>query len=486
MKAGNAIATYRRMRAQPLWRLLASDNGPAVIGLLQSHLYENERSLPASILHERIGRDLEMLRSQGEVFPQTAQAYVANWLTEGFLERHFPQGTTEEEYELSTATVEAIRFVSSITQPHSAATESRLALVIQALVKLAEDTDENQSRRIDRLRLEKDRIDKEIDAIQKGQMRVLSAERALERTREILSLADGLTGDFRRVRDQFEQLNRNLREKLMDNEGNRGEVLGSMFLDIDLITDSEAGRTFNAFWHLLTNPDQRAIFDQALDSVMSRDFVDQLDTKDRRFLLRMTRSLLDQGGDVHKVMQTFARSLKRFVQSREYLEQRRLNQLLNEAQHAALALKDKVKATESLQYTLELTSSRLRSLSQWVLYDPSLKAFSDEMQAGDAPSIDPKSVGELVAQSEIDFRSLKASVRDALETRSQVSIGGVLEQYPATQGLGSVIGLIALGSRHGIKANDKETVSWIGNDGSQYSAQIPTLFCVQEKIDELV
>jgi hypothetical protein len=272
----------------------------------------------------------------------------------------------------------------------------------------------------------------------------------------------------------------------MDDEGNRGEVLGSVFAGIDLISESEAGRTFNAFWRLLTDPDQRAIFDQSLDSVMSREFVAKLDAKDRRFLLRMTRNLLDQGGAVHEVMQTFARSLKRFVQSREYLEQRRLNQLWNEAQHAAFALKDRVKATETLEYILELTSSRLRSLSQWVLYDPSLQSFSDEMQAGDAPSIDLESIGELVAQSEIDFRSLKADVRDVLETRSQVSIGGVLEQHPATQGLGSVIGLIALGSRHGMKANDKEIVSWVGNDDLQRSAQIPKLFFVREKIDELV
>jgi hypothetical protein len=486
MKAGTAIATYRNMRKQPLWRLLASDNGPTVIGLLQSHLYEGERSLPASILHERIGRDLETLRSQGEDLPQTAQAYVSNWLTEGFLERHFPQGTTEEEYELTAAAVDAIRFVSNMTQPRSAATESRLALVIQALVKLAEDTDEDKSRRIERLQAEQTRINNEIDAIQKGQMRVLPATRALERTLEIISLADDLTGDFRRVRDQFEHLNRNLRERLMDNEGNRGEVLDSLFAGIDLISEIDAGRTFNAFWRLLTDPDQRAIFDQALDSVMSREFVAQLDAKDRRFLLRMTRNLLDQGGTVHEVMQTFARSLKRFVQSREYLEQRRLNQLLNEAQHTALALKDTVKATETLQYILELTTSRLQSLSQWVLYDPSLRTFSDEMQAGDAPLIDLESIGELVAQSEIDFRSLKANVRDVLETRSQVSIGDVLEQHPATQGLGSVVGLIALGSRHGIKANNKEIVFWVGNDDLQRSAQIPQLFFVREKIDELV
>ncbi len=151
MKADKAIATYRRMRAQPLWRLLASNTGPAVIGLLQAHLYESERSLPASIFHERIARDLEELRAQGEDFPQTAQAYVASWLADGYLERRFPAGASEEEYELSTATVEAIRFVSGLEQPHSAATESRLTLVIEALARLAEDTDTDKFRRIDRL-----------------------------------------------------------------------------------------------------------------------------------------------------------------------------------------------------------------------------------------------------------------------------------------------------------------------------------------------
>jgi hypothetical protein len=58
MRADKNIAAYRRMRNQPLWRLLASGNGPTVIGLLQSHLYEKERCLPASILFGRLTRDL--------------------------------------------------------------------------------------------------------------------------------------------------------------------------------------------------------------------------------------------------------------------------------------------------------------------------------------------------------------------------------------------------------------------------------------------
>jgi len=486
MKVDKTIAAYRRMRAQPLWRLLASGNGPTVIGLLQSHLYEKERSLPASILFERLARDLEELRAQGDEFPQTAQAYVARWLNEGYLERRFLAGASEEEYELSTATVEAIRFLSGLAEPHSAATESRLSLVIQALVGLAEATDTDKSHRIARLLAEQERIDHEIEAIQNGQMRVLPYASAIERTREIISLAEELTGDFRRVRDQFDQLNRDLRERIMDSDGNRGEVLDSLFAGIDLIVESEAGKSFSAFWRLLTDPEQAATLEEALDSVMSREFVGDLEIKNRRFLLRLTRNLLEQGGSVHEVLQTFARSLKNFVQSREYLEQRRVNQLLKEAQRAALSIKDEVKATEGLEYSLELSSSRLQSLSQWVLYDPSLQVVPELMREGEAAPIDLESVSELVVQSEIDFRLLKEHVCDILEQRDQASIGDVLELFPATQGLGSVIGLLALGSRHGLKGDSVETVNWVGEDDQARCARIPKVYFLKERMDELV
>lgn len=200
----------------------------------------------------------------------------------------------------------------------------------------------------------------------------------------------------------------------------------------------------------------------------------------------MTTILLEQGGAVHEVMRTFARSLKHFVQSREYLEQRRLNHLLKEAQREALALKDRVRATETLEQPLTLTGSRIRSLSQWVLYDPSLRAAPERMEDGEAPEIDLEAVGELVAQSEIDFRTLRGQIRAVLDDRPQASIGDVLERFPAAQGLGSVVGLLALGSRHGVRLDRWETVSWVGRDDRRRSARIPTIFFLKERADELV
>jgi hypothetical protein len=485
MKGDQAIATYRRLREQALWRLLASDNGPVVVGLLQTHLLEGSRSLPASVLYERLGRSLEDLRAQGQHLPQTAQAYIADWLAAGYLERRFPPGASEEEYELSSAAEGAIRFVSSLADPRTAATESRLAVVMQQLVRLAEQTDNNPETRIATLLAERERIDEQIEAIRQGRLPSLADPRALERAREIISLADDLTGDFRRVRDQFEALNRDLRERIMDDDASRGEVLESLFAGVDLIADSEAGRTFAAFWRLLTDPEQSSALEQAIDSVLGRGFAGRLEVRERRFLLRLTRTLLDQGGMVHEVLRNLARSLKNFVQSREYLEQRRVNQVLREAQRASLALKDKVKAVEMLEFTLQLSSSRLRSVAQWVLFDPAAQAPGGGMVDGDAALIGLAAVGDLVAQSEIDFRALKANIRAALEKHSQASIGDVLNRFPAAQGLGSVVGYMALGARHGLLGERSESIEWLGSDEQWRTARIPTIYFLKERLHEL-
>ena len=485
MKAAKDIATYQRLRAMPLWRLLAADNGPIVIALLQAHFSEGQKTIPASVLLERIGHDLERLREVGGELPQSAQAYVADWLSKGWFERRFPAGAAEEEYELSAAAASAIRFVASLIAPRVSATESRLATVIHELVRLAEDTDSDPQSRIASLIAERNRIDEHIQAVQQGKVKAISEEQAFERIREIMTLADELASDFRRVRSEFEKLNRDLRERILDEDGRRGEVLAALFSGVDVIAQSEAGRTFVAFWRLLTDLEQSLTLEQALDDVLSRQFAQQLETRERRFLLRIPRTLLDEGGEVHAVQQHFARSLKHFVQSREYLEQRRLMRLLKNAERAALALKDRIKVADQVGYTLGLTTSRIRSVSQWVLFDPALHRLEGGMVAGDAAPIDLETLSNLVAHSEIDFRALRRHVCAVLERHSQASIGQVLEYFPAEQGLGSVVGYMALGTRYGLRGSGAEHVSWRGHDEEERRARIPEIHFLRGRINEL-
>jgi hypothetical protein len=456
-----------------------------VVALLQHVLLTSDKVLPASILYERLGRALDELRAGGEDLPQAAQAYVANWLAHGWLVRRLAPGAHEEDFELSAEAMAAVRFVTSLLKRRTLATESRLAMVQRLVLELVEKSDANPETRVEALLAERDRLDREIEAVRGGSVGALAEDRALERAREVIALTDELAADFRRVRDDFDQLNRGLRQRLVEHEGSRGEVLEALFAGVDVIGQSDAGRTFAAFWRLLTDPEQSEALGEALEVLVSRTFAKRLDARERKFMLNLTHLLGDEGGSVHDVLQNFARSLKSFVQSREFLEQRRLHSLLTRATRAALSARDAVGPTRDIGYELTLTSSRIRSLSQWSLYDPAQRMADGAMRDADATSIDLEWIGELVRQSEIDFRTLRRHLHELLAERARVSIGEALARFPAEQGLGSVVGYVALGVKHGELMPGVETVSWLGKDDTHRKAKVPSIHFARERRHEL-
>jgi hypothetical protein len=480
-----AVTALRELRGQPLWRLLAADKSVTTIALLQHVLLANDKVLPASILYERLEHALDELRAAGEDLPQSAQAYVAGWLAQGWLVRRLAPGAHEEDLELSTEATAAVRFATSLLKRRTLATESRLALVQHLVLDLAEKTDESPETRVESLLAERERIDREIEGVRGGLVVALPEERALERAREIIALTDELAADFRRVRDDFDQLNRGLRQSLVEHEGSRGEVLEALFAGVDVIGQSEAGRTFAAFWRLLTDPEQSAALREALELLVRRPFAKRLEARERKFLLNLTHQLGEEGSSVHDVLSNFARSLKSFVQSREFLEQRRLHSLLKRATQAAIAAREAVRPTQLIGYELALTSSRIRSVSQWSLYDPGQRLADGAMRDADVATIDLGWIGELVRQSEIDFRTLRRHLRELLAEQARVSIGEALERYPAEQGLGSVVGYVALGVKHGEVTRGAEVVSWLGRDDQRRRARVPTIYFARDRRHEL-
>jgi Protein of unknown function (DUF3375) len=486
MNTVRTAASLHALREQPQWQLLAATKAPAVVAMLHALLFDGDPILPASVMHERVGRELDALRAAGEDLPQPPQTYVADWLRQGWLLRRLPEGASEETYELSAEAADAVRFLGTLLKPKSAATESRLATVIAQLSRLADETDSNPERRIAALHAERARIDRDIAALRGGVVRTLPADRALERAREIIQLADELTGDFRRVRDEFDRLNRGLRQSLVENDGSRGDVLEQLFAGVDLIGESDAGKTFSAFWRLLTDPAQSAGLFDALEAVVARPFARQLSSRERRFLLDLTASLMNEGSAVHDVLQHFARSLKAFVQSREFKEQRRLHALLKAAAQAGLQAKEHVRANQPLDFAITLTSSRVRSASQWVLYDPAQRVADPAMGVAAESELSLEAVADLVRQSEIDFRTLRRHIRAALDRSPQVSVGELLAGFPAEQGLGSVVGYVALGARHGELAPGTEQVHWRGADAQPRAARVPAIYFIRERYVELV
>jgi Protein of unknown function (DUF3375) len=480
------FAELKALREAPVWKLLGAAKAPAVGSLLQTlFLGGKERYLSSSALHERLTRHLEVLRSIGEDMPQTAQAYVQDWIAQGWLRRELPDGSLEEQFELTAGASEALRFLGRLLSPRTVATESRLATVIQLVSSLRDATDDDPEARVTTLLVERERIDRQIEDARSGRIVTLPADRAVERAREALGLVEEVTADFVKYAESFDLVYREFRKDLVESDGSRGEVLAKVFTGIDVIRESEPGQVFQAFWRLLLDPTESARFEEALNELVSRDFAEQLRPEERRALAYLKSSMMERAASVHAVQASFASGLQSFVRSREYTEQRRITRLLRQAQQAAIGVADDVRIGQKLEFSLLRTSAAIRSVSQWLLEDPANGAALGGMVAAEPDDVDVGTILGQIQRSEIDMRTLRRNLRSILTECSQASIAEVLGRYPAVQGLGSVVGYLHLAVRFGVEGAGREPIRWQGMDGAWRQGMAPLYYFTKERVHEL-
>jgi len=446
--------------------MLRARNADTAVAILGNHLAGEERRLVAPVLFEKVDADLEELRAEGFDLPQTAQAYCTEWRNQQILIRRSAEESREETFELSPGALTAIRFVTDLAEPRQSVTESRLATIQDRLRELARDTDPDAASRLQALYTERDRIQAEIDRVESGEIDVLAPDRALERIRDILGLVEEVPADFARVRSQLEQLNRTLRERLVEQEGPRASVLEDIFRGVDLLAESDAGRSFAGFYALLLDPERGLEFEESLARVMDRGFIDRLSPAQVRTLRRLMPSLQDRGSEIHTVLTTFSRSLRRFVQSQELQRERQISRQLRAGLREALQASEAVRPWARTGLHLDLTSMQLSSVDALKLHNPG------DFEAGDVAvshEVDAVDIGELLAlarASDIDMAELEGNVNDVVDAHGAATIADVLEVHPASQGVASVVGLLVLAQEHGQPLGGREDVHWDGRRGT--------------------
>lgn len=468
-----AYAADRLARDSPAWSLLRGRNAAAAVALLGSHLAGDVRRRPAPEVFELIDGDLQELRDHGFDLPQTAQAYCAEWRTEGILIRRASEEFREETLELSQGALSAIHFVTQLAEPRQAVTESRLSNIFAALRQLAQDTDPSVTSRLAALKAQQDRIAAEIERVHAGDFEVLSADRALERARELLALADEIPSDFARVRAELESINRDLRERLISQEGSRGTVLEDIFRGVDHLSESEAGRSFNAFFSMILDAEQSTEFEDSVASVLERDFAGNLTARQTRFLRRMLPQLQDLSGEIHEVMTNLSRSLRRFVQSQDFLEDRRINELLRASLRDGVELGSQIRVWQPTGLSLDLTSVPLGSVAAFSLHNPADSETVTLVESRPPEPVDLRELRELARASEIDMKELVTNVNDVFLRRGAVTIPEVLEDHPATQGVASVVGLLVLAEAHAKALDGDEPVRWQSSRGVARHGTVP-------------
>lgn len=421
MAIASLTESYKVLRRETAWTLLAADTAPETLALLQTLLFDNERRLTNSVFTDRLTRLLNETAVE-TVTREAAAARIVQWRQAGYVVRSLTDRDTEPVYELSVGAFEAIRFVTSQTVSRVAPTESRLELLIHAVKKLVDDTDENVKKRIARLQAEKKAIDD-----------------------RILAMIEALDGDFLRVRDAFHALAEKIHKDVMASDSTRGKILEQFFAGYDAIAESDEGRTFNAFYRFLSSELSTREIEELTDALVERPFWNEIDERRRDAITDIQTDLSHRARETQQVMKRLASSLRYFVQSREFQQNRRLATLLDDTRKASLAAAE-VKAFGAYGdvMTLNQTFVSVLSVGDVSLYDPENAGNGETLTTAEVPVVDLAALAGRLTASEINYAWLRETIERCLKDRETVSIGDVMTRFPAKQGLASVVGYIHL------------------------------------------
>jgi hypothetical protein len=465
-------ALRRESRA---WRLLRADHAPLVLSFLgRVYVDENARSLRFAELVDRLDDTLYALNERlgAEAFPRPAKAYVDDWASaeSGWLRKYYPPGSEEPHVEATPALEKAVAFVRSLPRRAFVGTESRLTTAVELLRQIAHGAETDRDVRLAELLRRRAELDAEIAALQRGELSLMDGAAVRDRFQQFVDTAFGLLSDMREVEDNLRGLDRSLREKVAGWDGGKGELLDEVLGDRDAISSSDQGRSFHAFYDFLLSRNRQEELAELLRRVCALETVGEVDPRVRV----VHHDWLDAGERTQATVRLLSDQLRRFLDDRAWLENRRVMDVLRSIEVSALAVRDAAAGAPGGELDESAPTVALPFERHLYVPKPPLRLDSSLPEtAGD--EVD---VGALFAQSHVDTARLAAEVRRALQGSAQAGLADVLARAPLQQGLAELLGYFALDEQAVELVFDpgvRERLTWTEPDGRTRAADVPRL-----------
>lgn len=453
-------------RQHPAWRLLAAEHSALVASFLyRVFITPNVRVMAQSDLAEALEDTLFGLRELpgGKAFPKSASDYLNDWAADdkGWLRKFYPKGSDEPHFDLTPACERALAWLATLGERAFVGTESRLLTLFELLKQMSEGSQTSPELRLAELQKRRDDIDAEIEKVKSGDMPLLDDTALKDRFQQFTGLARELLTDFREVEHNFRGLDRRVRERIaltdVARDGAKGALLHDIMGERDAIGDSDQGKSFRAFWDFLMSQARQDELTGLLDRVLQLPPIAELQPDMR--LKRVHYDWLEAGEQAQRTVAQLSQQLRRFLDDKVWLENRRIMDILHGIEAKALALRQSPPAG-NVMFINELTAT-LDLPMERPLHNPPVKpVFANALAEGGDTDLD---AGALFSQVRVDKAALSGHIRQSLQTRTQVSLTELLQTRPLQQGLGELVAYLQLASEQANAVVDEsalETVEW--------------------------
>ena len=326
------------------------------------------------------------------------------------------------------------------------------------------ETNLSDEERIKSLQEQKDAIDAKIKNIQLKKDVRFDNSRIKEHFMLIEEQSRKLKYDFSQIEYNFRELNQKAMEQIATAYESKDSVLGSIFDIEDSIRQSDQGKSFFAFWQILTDAQKNEKLSTMLEKLYDIEIIQEFDSEER--LKNLKYDLLLNADKIGKISSKLIEQLRRFLDDRVWIENKKILELCNAIEKKAVEIKENPPLKRDFHH-LAKNKVAIDSVFEKSLYTlKENKAFSHEIKE-DVLEVNLDDFYDIFF---IDEALLQNNINYFLQIQSQCTLVEVLEKFPIEKGISELIGYLSLAknSKNSIVAPDeKQKIHILGEDGNK-------------------
>lgn len=472
--------------ARPTLRLL---NGPLAalrVAVFRASFSRDQRSVPADLLHSQIETYLVEMQHAGYDVPAGGARTLCNtWVKDQWLLRDKATDTDTIVYSLTSASLEALDLVQSLSRDRALVSESRLSMILETVRRWAVEASPDAGARVALLNARIQELEQERDRILEFGVAEITDDRMVDGYANLMDLVGQLPSDFKRVEESVLGMHRKIMHDLREDDSVLGAVLGQYLDDENqLLRSTPEGRAFVGAFVLLRNAD---LLDDLRDNVqvlLDHPAAAALDARDIAEIRGMVAVIRRGTEDVLEQRRRLSRTLKEHIVHRDAVVERELDLVLRGLERELFIWMETAGPLSKVDIDLLPAGIELGHLKDR-LWDPASAAPPPPLSRphDDIPA--PPSIAELRAAGGPSLPELRAAVIEAVNRSGQASIGEVFHMLPPElRRPVEILGLLYLASTAGEpdpdaavptdwESYDVEDLDAIRPDGRHRTFRIP-------------
>lgn len=311
-------------------------------------------------------------------------------------------------------------------------------MIFELLEDLEFETNFDDEQRIKALEEEKQKLDEQINAIKTKQDIRFDSSRIKEHFMLLEETARKLKYDFTEIEYNFRDLNSTAMEQIATRDEGKEKVLDSIFDIEESIRNQDQGKSFFAFWQLLTDARKSERLSNMIENLYNNEVVKEFD-KDEK-LKSLKYELLKSAQKVSSVSLKLIEQLRRFIDDRAWLDNKRILELCKSIEKNALDIKSQPPKSKEF-FAIKGCNPSIKSPFENRLHAiKQEKKLQSELLEKDI-DIDLES---FYHQFFIDEEILQKNINKILLHKSQCSMDDIVDEFGIKKGVAELIGYLSI------------------------------------------